>query len=137
MRLLDVKRAKFTAAPDRLIMPASNYGKQSQVYNGVDLAINGRLTEHVQLTGGLGTGQTVTDTCDIVSNSRKQTRWAPRSVTRSLHSLGRPSSRSMASTPACRGASGSAACIRTCRAFQSTPAIRRPTPRSRRRSEDL
>ena len=44
---------------------APNYGKISQVYNGLDINLNARLRSGVQLQAGTSTGQRVTDYCEV------------------------------------------------------------------------
>ncbi len=60
--------------PDTLTRPASNsvqlasnYGDQSQVWSGVDWSINARMASGLTVSGGLSTGRTVTDNCDILA----------------------------------------------------------------------
>ena len=49
-----------------LVAPASDFGKQSEVYNGFDLTINARFGEGGVLSGGLATSQTVIDNCEVL-----------------------------------------------------------------------
>jgi hypothetical protein len=44
---------------------APNYGKQYQIYNGLELSVSARLRNGLQLQAGSSTGQTVTDNCEI------------------------------------------------------------------------
>ena len=44
---------------------AKDYGKQIEHWNGFDLTINARPREGVILQGGLSTGRTTTDNCDL------------------------------------------------------------------------
>jgi len=60
--LYDVKPALF-GRTDNLVSKASNFGKQTQVYNGMDLTMNARFGNGGQAQGGLSVGRTVTDTC--------------------------------------------------------------------------
>ena len=46
---------------------ASNYGNQIQRWNGVDLTVNVRPRGGVLLQGGLSTGRTLTDNCEILA----------------------------------------------------------------------
>jgi hypothetical protein len=46
---------------------SSNYGKQIEHWNGVDLSALARLPRGVVLQGGMSTGKTTTDNCDVVS----------------------------------------------------------------------
>ena len=52
---------------------APNYGKISQVYNGIDVNINARMANGVQLQAGSSTGQRVTDYCDVRGKLPEQT----------------------------------------------------------------
>ena len=58
----DVKPAAFGLV-DNLVTQASHYGKQRQVFNGVDVTLNARFGEGGQFSGGLSTGRTTTDNC--------------------------------------------------------------------------
>ena len=51
---------------DNLVTAASNYGKQTEHWNGVDVAVNARL-QQVLLQGGISTGRQSTDNCEIVT----------------------------------------------------------------------
>jgi len=46
---------------------SDSYGNETQHWNGVDVGLNARLTNGLNLNGGFGTGRTSTDACDIVS----------------------------------------------------------------------
>jgi hypothetical protein len=48
---------------------ASNFGNESEVWEGVDLSINARLPGKVTVQGGYNTGRTTADACGIVANS--------------------------------------------------------------------
>jgi hypothetical protein len=61
--------------PDRLNDPIVNYtalaqdfGKQTEHWNGMDASVNARLQNGILLQGGLSTGRTTTDNCDVVDN---------------------------------------------------------------------
>ena len=62
--LYDIKPAVFGRV-DNLVTQGTHYGKQSEVYNGVDLGIDARFASGAQFGGGVGIGRTVTDTCDF------------------------------------------------------------------------
>jgi len=47
---------------------ASNYGKQIEHWNGVDVNFNVRLGRGTLLQGGMSTGKTSTDNCDVAAN---------------------------------------------------------------------
>ena len=60
--LYDVK-PEFYGQRRLLRTRASNYGDQSQVFNGVDMTLNARFLEGGLLSGGVSVGRTVHDTC--------------------------------------------------------------------------
>jgi hypothetical protein len=51
-----------------LITAASNFGNQTEVYNGFDIGLTSRFERGALLSGGVSTGQTVTDYCNIAMN---------------------------------------------------------------------
>jgi hypothetical protein len=51
---------------------APNYGTISQVYNGIDINLNARMSNGLQLQAGSSTGQRVTDYCDVRSKLPEQ-----------------------------------------------------------------
>ena len=63
----DIRPAKFGLV-DNLVTQASHYGKQRQVYNGVDATLNGRFLAGGQFQGGISMGQTVLDNCLVVDS---------------------------------------------------------------------
>ena len=62
----DVKQAKFGQV-DNYVTFASNYGNQTEHYNGVDVDIDARLRNGVTVRGGFTTGQKSLNNCDIVA----------------------------------------------------------------------
>jgi hypothetical protein len=62
--LYNVKPDKFSLTND-LRTYAPNYGSVSQVYNGLDININARMRNGLQLQAGSTTGQRVTDYCEV------------------------------------------------------------------------
>jgi hypothetical protein len=60
----DIKPALF-GVTDNLRTQASNYGKRTEVYNGIDVTLTTRFARRGQFSGGLSVGRTVTDACDI------------------------------------------------------------------------
>jgi hypothetical protein len=62
--LYNVKPEKFGLTDD-LRTYAPNYGSISQVYDGVDVNVNARMRNGLQLQAGTSTGQRVTDYCDV------------------------------------------------------------------------
>jgi carboxypeptidase family protein len=49
-----------------VVKPASDFGKQLSHWNGVDFSIDTRLQNGVLLQGGISTGKTMNDNCDLV-----------------------------------------------------------------------
>jgi hypothetical protein len=66
--LYDILPAKFGLV-DNLVTQVSNFGKQTQVFNGVDATVNLRADNGALLTGGISTGATKTDDCDAIVDS--------------------------------------------------------------------
>jgi hypothetical protein len=52
---------------------APDYGKMSQIYNGLDINVNARMRNGLTVQGGTTTGQRVTDYCDVRSKLPEQT----------------------------------------------------------------
>lgn len=65
--LYDLRPALFGAV-DNLVRPASDFGKLTRVFNGVDLTVNARFGEGGQVSGGVSVGRTVTDDCLVVDS---------------------------------------------------------------------
>jgi len=65
--LYNVTPTKFSVPTNNFVTQASNYGKQIEHWNGVDVSVNARLAQGLLLQGGVGTGRTSTDNCAIVS----------------------------------------------------------------------
>jgi hypothetical protein len=63
--LYNVKPEKFTAV-DNYYTYASKYGKQTNVWNGVDATVNVRQFHGVTLNGGMNTGRRTRDNCEVV-----------------------------------------------------------------------
>ena len=66
--LYDIKPAKFGQVSN-LVTMTSNFGKQTQVFNGIDATVNMQLAKGAVVTGGVATGATVRDSCDVKVNS--------------------------------------------------------------------
>jgi len=62
--LYDVAPSSFGQVRN-LITSASDFGKQSLTYNGIDLAVTSRFGQGGLFTGGLSTGQSVADSCGL------------------------------------------------------------------------
>jgi hypothetical protein len=65
--LWDVQPA-FQAQVKNVVLPASKFGKRSDVYTGIDFTVNARLRRGVVITGGISTGHEVTDQCFQVNS---------------------------------------------------------------------
>jgi hypothetical protein len=52
---------------NNLFTLASDYGTQLEHWNGIDLTMNARPRNGMLLQGGLSTGRTMTDNCDVVA----------------------------------------------------------------------
>ncbi len=63
--LFDINPSVFGRV-DNLVTFASNYGDQSETWNGIDLTVNARLAGGVTLAGGSSTGRRVSDNCDVI-----------------------------------------------------------------------
>jgi hypothetical protein len=59
--------ANKVVAADRYFTFASTYGTQIQHWNGVDFAVNARPRGGVLLQGGVSSGRTFTDNCEILA----------------------------------------------------------------------
>ena len=53
-------------ATNNVTILTDKVGKQTEHWNGMDLSVNARLREGVNLQGGVSTGRTTTDNCDVV-----------------------------------------------------------------------
>ncbi len=62
--LYDVKPTVFGRV-DNVVTQHTHYGKQREVYNGVDVGIEARMARGARFEAGVGIGRTVTDTCDF------------------------------------------------------------------------
>ena len=55
------------AARRQSVRLASEYGDQTQVWSGVDLSVNARMASGIVVSGGMSTGRTLTDNCEILA----------------------------------------------------------------------
>jgi Carboxypeptidase regulatory-like domain len=62
--LYDIVPAKFGLASNNVVTFVDNYGKQTEVFNGVDFSANARLRSDLFVTGGFATGNTHFNVCD-------------------------------------------------------------------------
>jgi hypothetical protein len=69
--LYDVSAVKFGVATNNLVTFVDNFGKQTEVFNGVDLSVNARLRAGIFLTGGFATGNTHFAQCDAFVDNPK------------------------------------------------------------------
>ena len=65
--LYDVVPERF-GLTDNLITDAKNYGKQSQVYNGILISASARPRGGLTLQGSINSGKTVKDACEVRAN---------------------------------------------------------------------
>jgi hypothetical protein len=63
---LDRNPNTATLAPNNYFTLARDYGDQIQRWNGVDLTMNARLRSDLYVQGGMSTGRTLTDNCEIL-----------------------------------------------------------------------
>ena len=66
--LYDIDAAGFGRSFTTISL-ASNFGTQTEVYNGFDVTIDARFDNGASLNGGLSTGRTTTDNCEIKPDS--------------------------------------------------------------------
>jgi hypothetical protein len=52
---------------------ASDFGKMTETWNGVDLSVNARLQNGIMLQGGFNTGRTITDNCEVAAKAGSTT----------------------------------------------------------------
>ncbi|MSO83857.1 MAG: TonB-dependent receptor [Acidobacteria bacterium] len=62
----DIKPSLFGRV-DNLRTLGSNYGRRTEVYNGVDVTMTARFAQGGQFSGGISMGRTVTDACDLAA----------------------------------------------------------------------
>jgi hypothetical protein len=62
----DIKPSLFGRV-DNLRTQASNYGRRTEVYNGVDVTLTARFARGGQFSGGLSMGRTVADACEVAA----------------------------------------------------------------------
>jgi hypothetical protein len=66
--MLDLNPAKFGIPSDYLVTRASNYGDQTEYWQGVDVIFSTRSQTGLLVQAGTSTGRTVRDNCEIVAN---------------------------------------------------------------------
>jgi hypothetical protein len=70
--LYDVTPTLF-GRQSNLITQATHYGKQTEVFQGIDVILTSRFAERGRFQGSLSTGHTVNDTCDFNTVPQVQT----------------------------------------------------------------
>jgi hypothetical protein len=65
--LYDLKQAKFGLVQN-VVKNAKEFGKQSELYNGVEANLRGRLPHGGLLLGGVSVGRTSTNNCEVARN---------------------------------------------------------------------
>jgi hypothetical protein len=63
--LYNVTQAGFVRPPSNNITFSKNFGEQTQVYNGVLINLTARAANGLTFQGGINTGKTVNDYCDV------------------------------------------------------------------------
>jgi hypothetical protein len=70
--LYDIVPTKFGLASNNLVTFVDNYGgKQTEVFNGIDFAMNARVRSDLFVTGGFATGNTHFNVCDAFVDNPK------------------------------------------------------------------
>jgi hypothetical protein len=64
----DLMPAAALRPVNTLVTLSSNYGEQTEHFDGVNITLNARMQSGLFVQGGLGTGRVVTDDCDIVDD---------------------------------------------------------------------
>ena len=68
--LYDINPTRFGLV-DNVVTQASNYGKRTEVFDGVDVGIAARFGHGAQLNGGVSVGRTVSDACAVVESPQE------------------------------------------------------------------
>ena len=63
--LLDLSPNKFGQPAQNFVTLSDTYGKQTERWNGMDVGVSARLGGGLLLQGGISTGKTTTDNCEI------------------------------------------------------------------------
>jgi hypothetical protein len=66
--LYNINSRGFVAIPDNLVTNSSQFGEQTEIYDGVDLTVNARLGGRAFVAGGLSTGRTATNQCFVIDS---------------------------------------------------------------------
>jgi hypothetical protein len=65
--LYNVKPALFSVPADNYVTFARNYGRQIEHWNGLDLTLNAQPRPGMLLQGGMSSGRTATDNCEVAA----------------------------------------------------------------------
>ena len=65
--LYDLKPTSFGRPADNFVTLSSKYGKQRERWQGIDVNMNVRPRAGMMLQGGVSTGSTLTDICDVAA----------------------------------------------------------------------
>ena len=68
--LYDVNQAKFGLS-DHYVTASSNFGKHTEVFDGVDVTINAQPGARLTLGGGFSSGRTRTNRCFVVDSPQE------------------------------------------------------------------
>jgi len=63
----DLNAAAAATSQNILVTRAQNFGARTEVFDGVNITLRGRLRNSLLVQGGIGTGRVVTDDCALVS----------------------------------------------------------------------
>jgi hypothetical protein len=63
--LYNLNPSRFGLASNNYVTFAGNYGRQIEHWNGVDVTATGRLANGFSFSGGLSTGRSTSDECDV------------------------------------------------------------------------
>ena len=66
--LFDLNPARFGQV-ENLVIAASRFGRQIEIYNGIELNVNARFANGAVLTGGISVSKEVTDDCDVIEGN--------------------------------------------------------------------
>jgi hypothetical protein len=64
----DLKPTAATTAQNLLVTRAQNFGDMTERFDGVNVSVQARLQNGVNVQGGIGPGRVLTDDCDIVDD---------------------------------------------------------------------
>jgi hypothetical protein len=63
--LYNIKPDRFSVPTNNFVTFAGNYGKQIEHWNGVDVTVNAQPRSGMLVQGGLSSGRTTTDNCEV------------------------------------------------------------------------